>query len=87
MMEIVIVLAIGGMLFWLLYGRGNPQPPATEAELAHMVPGQAINPLWWGKYLLTFFAIFAATSWTGGISLLIAATACLLIFWNDRSSW
>ncbi len=87
-MEIILVLLIGGILFWLLYGRnGNPQPPATEAELSRMVPGQAINPLWWGKYLLTFFVVFAATSWTGGISLLIAATACLLIFWNDRSSW
>ena len=43
-MEVIIVLAIGGLLLWLLYGRGNPQPPATEAEIARMVPGQAINP-------------------------------------------
>ena len=85
-MEIIIVLTIGGFIFWLLYVKdGNPRPPLTEADIARMVPGQAVSPFFWLKYLGTFFVIFAATSWAGGISLLIAATACLILFWNDRS--
>lgn len=85
-MEIVIVLAVGGFIFWWLYVKdGNPQQPPTEAEIARMVPGQAVSPFFMLKYVVTFFVIFAAFSWMGGISLLIAATACLILFWNDRS--
>lgn len=49
-MDIILVLLVGGIVFWLLYGRGgNPPKPLTAAD--------------------------------------IAAAVCVVLFWNDDSSW
>ena len=78
MMEIILVLLVGGLLFAWRLSAGDPRP---APKLEDMTPGQWAGPGWFFKVGLTFFVVFAATSWMGGISLLIAATAILIVFW------
>lgn len=77
-MEVILVLLVGGIIFaWRL--SSPPEQPAPKIE--DMTPGEWASPGWFFKVAATFFVVFAATSWMGGIGLLIAATAILIIFW------
>ena len=84
MMEILI-LAIGAIAFWLLYGRNSdePKPPMTETEARAAIQRMQREPEGWvfTKVILTFVGLTALLSWAGAYGLLAAAVVTVIWFW------
>ena len=87
MMDVILILLVGAVAFWWLYGRGGDEPktPMTNAEALqeiHKLSTQCEICLWL-KYagVVAVLTIVFGAALTPAIGLLAATVAATLLFW------
>jgi hypothetical protein len=82
-----LILAIGAIAFWLLYGRnsGEPKTPMTDAEAFREIHRlrNFCEWCWWVKVLgsIALLTIPLGALLTPAIGLLAATVIVVLLFW------